>query len=147
MRRVFNTLVGYSDHTIGDQITLAAVALGACVVERHFTLDRTLPGPDHPFAMEPQELTEMMKKMRDIEAGFGDGLKNGPRTEELEMAEKGRRSLHARVGIVAGQKITDDMLVVKRPGLGIPPFFRDQIVGRTALRDIEADEWITWDMV
>lgn len=147
MRAAFNTLVGYSDHTTGDHIALAALAMGACVVEKHFTLDRTLPGPDHPFAMEPEELSEMMRKIREIEAGFGDGIKNGPRPEELEMAEKGRRSLHARVAIMAGQIISDNMIVVKRPGLGISPSFREQIVGRTALRDIEPDEWITWDMV
>ena len=77
----------------------------------------------------------------------GDGIKNGPRPEEREMAEKGRRSLHASIAIAAGQAITHDMLVAKRPGLGIPLFLRDQVAGRTARRDIEADEWITWDMV
>jgi len=147
MRVTFNTLVGYSDHTIGDHIALAAVAMGACVVEKHFTLDRALPGPDHSFAMEPEELSGMMRKIREIEAGFGDGIKNGPRLEELEMAKKGRRSLHVLTAIIAGQTINDNMLVVKRPGLGVSPCFRDQIVGRTALRDIEADEWVTWDMV
>jgi sialic acid synthase SpsE len=147
MQTAFNTLVGYSDHTMGDHISLAAVAMGACVIEKHFTLDRTMPGPDHPFAMEADEFNEMMKKIRDIELAIGDGIKNGPRPEEEEMAEKGRRSLHAAISISAGQEITSDMLNVKRPGLGIPPFLRDQIIGRIARRDIEADEWMTWDMV
>lgn len=147
MHSVFGTLVGYSDHTMGDHIALAAVAMGACMIERHFTLDRTLPGPDHPFAIEPHEMTEMMRKIREIEAAFGDGFKNGPRQEELEMAEKGRRSLHARVPIAAGQSIGADMLVAKRPGLGIPPFLKSQVVGRIARTDIDADQWITWEML
>lgn len=147
MRSAFGTLVGYSDHTMGDHIALAAVAMGACMIERHFTLDRTLPGPDHPFAIEPHEMSEMMRKIREIEAAFGDGIKNGPLQEEREMAEKGRRSLHARVPIRAGQVIRADMVEAKRPGLGIPPFLRAQVVGRKAIRDIEADDWITWDML
>ena len=147
MRAAFGTLVGYSDHTMGGHIILAAVAMGACVIEKHFTLDRSLPGPDHRFAIEPHEMKELMKQIREIESAAGDGIKNGPRQEELEMAEKGRRSLHARHSIAAGKKITADMLVVKRPGLGIPPALRDHVVGRIARREIDADDWITWDMV
>jgi sialic acid synthase SpsE len=147
MRSAFGTLVGYSDHTMGGHIILAAVAMGACVIEKHFTLDRTLPGPDHRFAIEPQEMTELMTQIRDVEAAAGDGCKNGPRQEEFEMAEKGRRSVHAIRPIAAGQKITADMLVVKRPGLGIAPALRDHILGRVARRDIDADEWITWEMI
>jgi sialic acid synthase SpsE len=147
MRSTFGTLVGYSDHTMGEHISLAAVAMGACVIEKHFTLDRTLPGPDHAFAIEPHEMSDLMKKIREIEVACGDGIKNGPRQEELEMAEKGRRSLHARVPIIAGQVIRADMLVAKRPGLGIPPHLLAQVVGRTARRNIESDDWITWDML
>ena len=147
MRSAFGTLVGYSDHTMGDHISLAAVAMGACVIEKHFTLDRTLPGPDHAFAIEPHEMFDLMKKIRDIEAACGDGIKNGPRQKELEMAEKGRRSLHARVPIFSGQVIKADMLVAKRPGFGIPPFMRAHVLGRTARRNIEADDWITWEML
>jgi len=147
MRSAFGTLVGYSDHTMREHISIAAVAMGACVIEKHFTLDRTLPGPDHAFAIEPHEMADLMQKIREIEAACGDGIKNGPRQEEYEMAEKGRRSLHARVPIIAGQVIDADMLVAKRPGLGIPPFLRAQVVGRTARRNIEADDWITWDML
>jgi len=146
MRASFGTLVGYSDHTMGDHIALAAVAMGGCIIERHFTLDRTLPGPDHPFAIEPHEMSEMMRKIREIEAAFGDGLKNGPRQEEGEMAEKGRRSLHARVPITAGQTVASDMLVAKRPGIGIPPFLKAHVVGRIARTNIDADQWITWEM-
>jgi sialic acid synthase SpsE len=147
MRVAFKTLVGYSDHTIGDHVPLAAVALGACMLEKHFTLDRGLPGPDHAFSIEPKELGEMMRKLREIEAGMGDGVKNGPQSEESEMAAKGRRSLHARCAITCGEMITADMLVVKRPGFGILPASKSLVVGRIARRDIEADQWITWDMI
>ena len=145
MRLAFGTLVGYSDHTMGDHLALASVALGACFIEKHFTLDRSLPGPDHPFAMEPAELALMVQRIREVESGLGDGRKAGPRPEEMEMAMKGRRSLHARVNIPAGAVIADDMVVVKRPGLGISPSLRSQVVGRKAARVIEHDEWITWD--
>lgn len=147
MQSAFGTLVGYSDHTMGDHVALAAVAMGACMIERHFTIDRTLTGPDHPFAIEPHEMSEMMRKIREIEAAFGDGFKMGPRQEELEMAEKGRRSLHARVSIAAGQAIGADMLIAKRPGRGIPPFLKSQVVGRVARTNIDADQWITWEML
>jgi sialic acid synthase SpsE len=147
MRLAFNTLVGYSDHTLGDHIPIAAVTLGACVIEKHFTLDRGLPGPDHAFAMEPLELKDMMCKLREVEVSLGDGSKNGPRSEEIEMAEKGRRSIHAKVNISKGEVITEDMLCVKRPGFGISPFFKKIIVGRKVKRNISVDEWITWDMI
>ena len=145
MQVAFGTLVGYSDHTMGDQVALASVALGACFIEKHFTLDRSLSGPDHAFAMEPTELTAMVQRIRDVESALGDGRKAGPRPEEMEMAVKGRRSLHARHDIPAGTVIADDMLVVKRPGLGVSPSLRSQVVGRKAARVIEHDEWITWD--
>lgn len=147
MRFAFGTLVGYSDHTMGDHISLAAVALGACVLEKHFTLDRKMPGPDHPFAMEPSEFKNMIMKIRDVESAFGDGQKKGPREEEKEMSEKGRRSLHAKVAIKNGERITREMLVIKRPGLGLSPALKDTIVGRKAARDIEPDEWIQWEML
>ncbi len=147
MRSAFGTLVGYSDHTQGDHIPLAAASMGACVIEKHFTIDRKLPGPDHSFAMEPDEMLSMMKKLREIESSIGDGEKNGPRKEELEMYEKGRRSIHAKVDINEGQEIKDDMISIKRPGLGIHPSQRQQIIGRKSKRLIKADEWITWEMV
>lgn len=147
MRSAFGTLVGYSDHTLGDQIALAAVAMGACIIEKHFTIDRTLTGPDHAFAIEPHEMSDMMRKIREIEAALGNGIKNGPRQEEHEMAKNGRRSLHARVPIAAGQVISTEMLVAKRPGLGISPLLKEHVVGRIARTDIDADQWITWSML
>ncbi|MDH5189723.1 MAG: N-acetylneuraminate synthase family protein [Gammaproteobacteria bacterium] len=147
MRQSFGCLTGYSDHTSGVHVAIASVAMGACMIEKHFTLDRTLPGPDHPFAIEPKELEQMVKHIREVEKSIGDGLKNGPRPEEQEMFEKGRRSIHAAVDIKAGEIITEDMLIIKRPGYGLVPSMWDQIVGRKAAKDIEADYWVTWDMV
>lgn len=147
MRRAFGTVVGYSDHTEGDHVALAAVAMGASVIEKHFTLDRTMDGPDHPFAIEPAELGAMMRRLREVESAIGDGRKEGPHAEEREMFEKGRRSLHARRAIASGQTITEEMLAVKRPGFGIAPSMRDIVVGRAARTDIEPDQWITWDMI
>ena len=147
MRRASGCLTGYSDHTLGVHIALASAALGACAIEKHFTLDRTMPGPDHAFASEPHEFAAMMSHLREIEAAIGDGIKNGPREEETDMFEKGRRSLHAAVDIPSGTLITEDMLVVKRPGMGIRPFLKEHVLGRTARIDIEADQWISWEML
>lgn len=147
MRESFGVVTGYSDHTEGDQVCLAAAALGASLIEKHITLDRGLPGPDHGFAMELPELAAMVRRIRDVEAALGDGAKDGPRQEETEMFVKGRRSLHARRDIRRGEVITADMVVAKRPGLGIPPYLRDVVVGRVARVDIAADQWITWDQI
>jgi sialic acid synthase SpsE len=147
MRDAFGMLTGYSDHTEGDHVCLAAVGLGACLVEKHITLDRQLPGPDHAFSMEPGELVQMVRRIRDVEAALGDGHKTGPRPEEREMFEKGRRSLHAACRITAGEVITAAMVTSKRPGLGIAPYLMPVVIGRTARTDIDADQWITWDMI
>jgi sialic acid synthase SpsE len=147
MREAFGVLTGYSDHTEGDHLCLASVALGACVVEKHFTLDRKMAGPDHSFAIEPGDLERMVHRIREVEAGMGDGAKTGPRPEEQEMFEKGRRSLHAKTRIAKGDLITANMLTSKRPGLGIAPYLLNVVVGRVARTDIEADQWITWDMI
>ncbi len=147
MRSAFGVLTGYSDHTLEGLVSIAAVARGACMIEKHFTLDRALPGPDHNFAMEPEPFAAMVRGIREVESVLGDGVKNGPRVEEMEMAEKIRRSLHAARDIEEGETITADMLTIKRPGHGLAPFLRPQIIGRTARRRIKADEWITWDVL
>lgn len=145
MHQAFNCVVGYSDHTEGDHIALAAVACGAHIIEKHFTLDRTLPGPDHSFAIQPDELKDMIKKIREIEQAIGDGLKNGPRDEEREMYEKGRRSLHTLRAVSGGDVITADNICVKRPGYGISPKFLDKVEGMVARRHIPEDHWIRWE--
>ncbi len=148
LEAAFGVPTGLSDHTLGTHIAPAAVALGARLVEKHFTLDRTMSGPDHPFAVEPKELAELVARIRDVEAALGDGVKRGPSPEEAaEMYSKARRSLVAARPIPAGTRVTAEMLCVKRPGTGIAPRFFDAVVGRTATRDIEADDVLTWEML
>ena len=147
MKIALNIIVGYSDHTLGDHICLAAVARGASVIEKHFTLDRSMQGPDHSFAIEPVELRDMINKIRDIEIAIGDGVKNGPRDEEMELFEKARRSVHAACDIVKGTVISREMLSVKRPSYGVEPYMIDLLIGKKAKRDIGNDEWIVWDDV
>lgn len=147
IRRAFGVPAGLSDHTRGIHISVAAAALGASIIEKHFTLDRTMEGPDHPFAIEPDELKELVRQIREVEAAMGDGRKLGPTGEEMEFYEKARRSVHAAVNIPAGTVISEEMLVCKRPGYGVRPKFLPLLAGRRALRDIATDEWITWEMV
>jgi pseudaminic acid synthase len=147
MRRAFGTPVGLSDHTRGIHVAAAAAALGAAVIEKHFTLSRSLRGPDHPFALEPGELRDLVRHVREVEAALGDGRKTGPAPAEREMHEKARRSLVAARAIVRGTRIARDMLAVKRPGFGIRPKFLDLVVGRVAGVDIEEDTVITWEML
>ncbi|MCL1875256.1 MAG: N-acetylneuraminate synthase family protein [Synergistaceae bacterium] len=147
MRRAFGVQTGLSDHTQGISISLAAAAIGARVIEKHVTLNRNLEGPDHPFAIEPDELAELVKNIRDVESAMGDGIKRGPNKKELEFYAKARRSLHAAMDISEGEIITEHMLCSKRPGYGIKPKFIDLVIGRKAKRRIEAEEWITWEMV
>lgn len=148
LKAAFRLPVGLSDHSLGIHVPVAAVALGANLVEKHFTLDRSLPGPDHSFAIEPGELAHMVGHIREVEAALGDGAKRGPTPAEAEeMFAKARRSVVAAVRIPEGARIDRDMLTVKRPGFGIKPRFIDAVVGRTATTTIEEDEVITWDMV
>ena len=147
MRRAFGVPVGLSDHTRGIHVAVAAAGLGACAVEKHVTLHRGLPGPDHPFAVEPRELRDMVSQIRDVEAALGDGRKVGPAPEELEMHQKARRSLVAARAIPRGTPISRDMVAIKRPGFGIRPKFLDIVVGRVARVDIEEDAILTWEML
>lgn len=147
MRRAFGTLVGLSDHTLGIHISVAAPALGACVIEKHYTLSRSLKGPDHPFAIEPAELRELVRQVREVEAALGDGRKLGPAPEEMEMHQKARRSLVAARAIPKGARIERDMVTIKRPGYGIKPKYLDLVVGRVAKVDIAEDTVLTWEIV
>jgi sialic acid synthase SpsE len=147
MRRAFGVPVGLSDHSLGIHVAAAARALGACVVEKHFTLSRALKGPDHPFAVEPGELTEMIRCIREVEAALGDGRKAGPAADEVEMHQKARRSLVAACAIPRGTRIEPAMVTVKRPGFGIKPKYLELVVGRVAKVDIEEDTVLTWELV
>lgn len=133
--------VGYSDHTPGIEVAIAAAALGARVIEKHFTLDRSLPGPDHLASLEPQELVAMVRAIRNIETALGDGIKR-PSPSELKNRPIARKSLVAAGPIRAGERFSASNLAVKRPGHGISPMRWDEVVGRTAPRDFAADELI-----
>jgi sialic acid synthase SpsE len=148
MRDAFGVPVGLSDHTTGISVASAAVALGAELVEKHFTLSREMKGPDHAFALEPGELGAMVSAIREVEAALGNGRLEGPSAvEAVEMYRLGRRSVVAAVDIPASTTITREMLTTKRPGYGVKPKDIDLLVGRIARVDIEADDVITWEMV
>ena len=141
IRDAFGVKVGYSDHTLGIEVPVAAVALGATVIEKHFTLDRNLPGPDHHASLEPDELRAMMQAIRNIEKALGDGIKR-PSPSEAKNKPIVRKSLVAVTAIRTGECFTEANLTVKRPGTGISPMRWDEVVGLTAIRDFEADELI-----
>lgn len=143
MRRAFNVPVGYSDHTPGIDIAVAAAALGACLIEKHFTLNRGLPGPDHQASLEPKELQAMVKAIRSIEQALGNGIKQPTRAEK-EMIKYARKSIVALYDIGAGDKLSLDNLIVKRPGIGIEPKYINELVGKSALSDIKKDKIVTW---
>jgi len=133
--------VGYSDHTQGIEVAIAAVAMGATVIEKHFTLDRALPGPDHQASLEPAELLAMVSAIRNIEVALGDGIKR-PSLSEIKNLPVARKSLVASRLIKAGEKFSSENMTAKRPGTGVSPMRWDEIVGKTALRAYVKDELI-----
>jgi N-acetylneuraminate synthase len=133
--------VGYSDHTLGIEVSIAAVALGATMVEKHFTLDKTMLGPDHKASLEPKELKEMVRSIRSIESALGSGWKVPTKTEICNRSIV-RKSLIAGCDISLGELITQDKLEIKRPGTGIPPTRWDEIVGSEAKKSYKAGELI-----
>lgn len=141
IREKFGIDVGYSDHTLGVEIPVAAVALGASTIEKHFTLDRNLPGPDQSSSLEPYELKTMVKMIRNIEKALGDGNKI-PSPSELKNISATRKSLIAATTIRTGEKFSEHNLTVKRPGLGISPMHWDDILGKRSTRDYAPDELI-----
>lgn len=141
LRDTFKVAVGYSDHTTGIEVPIAATALGASVIEKHFTLDRTLPGPDQAASLEPEELAEMVRAIRVVEVALGDGVKR-PTAMELENAAVARKSIVATRRIAAGEPFSGENLTTKRPGTGISPMLWDTAIGTIAPRDFEPDEVI-----
>ena len=142
LRREFGVEVGYSDHTKGIEVPIAAVALGATVIEKHFTLDRTLPGPDHKASLEPDELKAMVSAIRNIElAVAGDGTKHVSESERKNIAIA-RKSIVAACDIKAGDVFTEENLTVKRPGSGISPMRWEEVLGQKAKKDFNEDELI-----
>jgi len=133
--------VGYSDHTLGIDIPVAAVALGACVIEKHFTLDRTLPGPDHAASLNPEELKAMVAAIRNIEKAKGDGIKK-PSESERKNIPIARKSIVAKKPIRKGELFSEENLTVKRPGTGISPMEWDAFLGKSADREYQMDDLI-----
>ncbi|MFX0052026.1 MAG: N-acetylneuraminate synthase [Candidatus Hermodarchaeota archaeon] len=143
LRHKFKLPTGFSDHTLGITTPIAAAALGAALIEKHFTLDKTLPGPDHRASLEPHELKEMIRAIRTVEKTLGDGIKR--LTEDEEHIKKVvRRSIVAKVEIPKGTVITEKMLDFKRPGIGIEPKYLNGVIGKKAKRDIKPDELVTF---
>jgi len=142
IRKRFNVLVGYSDHTLGSAVSIGAVVLGACVIEKHFTLNKTLPGPDHRASLEPKEFSNLVCGIRTIEKSFGSPVKR-PTKIEVEERELGRRSIVASSLIKKGTKITNSMLAVKRPGYGLAPKHINKIIGHIAKKDLPKDKMLS----
>lgn len=142
IRDAFGVAVGYSDHTLGIEVPIAAVTLGATVIEKHLTLDRNLAGPDHRASLEPDEFAAMVLAIRNIEQAMGDGVKR-PSPSEAKNKSIARKSLVAANSIRAGEQFTPENVTAKRPGTGISPMCWDDVIGRVAIRDFAADELIS----
>ena len=143
MARTTGLPVGYSDHTLGLAVSTGAVALGATVIEKHFTLDSELPGPDHKASLEPDQLGALVRQIRDVEAALGSDLKT-PTASELPIRELVRRSVTTLRSLAAGATVGKDDVTLMRPGTGIPPIDLDKVIGRKSTRNISAGETLTW---
>lgn len=143
IKETFKIKVGYSDHTSGIEIPIAAAALGASVIEKHFTLDNGMEGPDHKSSLEPDELNNMVKAIRNIENGLGNGIKK-PSISELKNRSIVRKSIVAARNIKLEEKFSKKNITCKRPGTGISPMEWDNIIGKKAKRDFKEDELITF---
>ena len=143
MAKKLGVMIGYSDHTEGIEVPVAAVAMGAKIIEKHFTLDKFMEGPDHKASIEPKELTEMIKQIRNIEMALGSADKKIAKVAEKYIAIA-KKSVVAREDIAKGVKITEKMLIIKRPGIGLEPKYIYKIIGKKAKKDIKKDELIAW---
>lgn len=146
LKNKFKLPIGYSDHTEGILAPIAAVSMGARVLEKHFTLDKNLPGPDHRASLDPKELREMVDNIREIEKILGSKTKKSTQDEE-KIKKLVRKSIVAKKYIMKGEKITADLISIKRPGFGIQPVYLDRIIGRIAKEDIRDDQLIKWKML
>lgn len=141
IRDKFQTPVGYSDHTLGIEVPIAAVAMGATIIEKHFTLDHQMEGPDHKASLEPQELKQMVKAIRNIEKAMGDGIKKVSKSE-IKNTDVVRKSIVASMFIKKGDVFSEQNLTTKRPGIGLSPLKWNEVIGTKATRDYEKDELI-----
>lgn len=147
MKQAFNQLpVGLSDHVIGDVVSLAAVSRGADVIEKHFTLDKKMEGPDHILSLEPDELKRMIFNIRQIEECLGDGVKQAS-TNEISTLIRFRKTMYSSVDIAKGEKIKPEHITYKGPAYGLYAKYEDLVVGSIAKDDIAADTPITWDLI
>ena len=141
MKKKFNLNIGYSDHTLGAEASIAAVSLGATIIEKHITLDSNMPGPDHKASMEPKDFQDMVSAIRNIERGLGNGIK-APTSEELEMRIVARKSLVANKKIEKGEIFTQENLTVKRPGNGVSPMSINEVIGTKAVYSFKENDLI-----
>ena len=139
--KTFDVAFGYSDHTLGIEVDIAAVAMGACCIEKHFTLDKTMEGPDHKASLEPDELKAMVKAIRNIELALGSSIKK-PSKSEMPNMQIARKSIVAKIEIKKGDRLSEENITIKRPGNGINPMRWDEIVGTIAAKDYKEDELI-----
>jgi sialic acid synthase SpsE len=140
----FGCPVGFSDHTLGIEVAVAAVARGAAIIEKHLTLDKTLPGPDHRASLDPVEFSAMVRAIRAVESALGDGVKR-PMPSETDTRRVARKSLVAARALKAGERVAAGDLASKRPGTGISPAELPRILGLRLTRDVAADEVIPWE--
>jgi N,N'-diacetyllegionaminate synthase len=141
IREQFDISVGYSDHTCDVEVAIAAVALGATIIEKHFTLDKDLPGPDHQASLDPQQLKLMISQIKNVESCMGDGIKR-PTASEAEILPIARKSIVAKRRIMKGEVLSEQNLATKRPGTGISAIYWDRFMGKLAYRNFEEDELI-----
>lgn len=146
LKKEFGLSVGYSDHTEGIEIAVAAAAMGAEVIEKHFTLDRKMKGPDHRASLEPDELREMVRAIRKVSLVLGDGEKK-PQPSELEIKKQAGRSLVASRDLLAGEILRETDFICKRPGTGIPPDQSERVIGKRLKRSLKRDETITFEVL
>ena len=139
MRDIFGLEVGYSDHTRGIEVPIAAVAMGAKIIEKHFTLDKNMKGPDHKASLEPDELKQMVDSIRNIEKALGSGTKRPAESEKKNIA-LARKSIVAKTQIKKGELLTTENITTKRPGDGISPMRWNEVIGTCAIRDFDEDE-------
>ena len=146
LKKELDCLVGYSDHTMGITVPIMARTLGAVIIEKHFTLDRSLIGPDHKASLEPEELKKMVEEIRNVEKALGSFEKK-PTNSEKKIKKLVRKSLVTNIEIKKGEKINKNMLEIKRPGYGIEPINLKKIVGKKTVKKIRADEVLTWKKI
>lgn len=144
LKEAFKIPVGYSDHTLGIEVPIAAVAMGAQIIEKHFTLDRNLPGPDHKASLEPNELKAMVNAIRNIEKALGNGIKK-PNKSEKEIEKVVKKKLIATRDIKSGETISEKDIAIKRSNIGLSPDFLEVIIGKKIIKNIKEDEGFTWE--